>query len=288
MSARAIICHMTGAGDGGRYFPNAPLTPEALAEDVALVAEAGAAAVIVHAHDPVTGRAIADPGVYADSVARIRANSAEVLIGFGLPNPAWEVTSEGRISRRFAPDGDIEAALEPLLGLWPDFLYLEAMSGDAGVRTWALPLPVLARIGGCLRRAGVPLMARVREIGHVEALSRLTALGVLPAFPAVVLDPKRHRVLGRTIPAGTPVALSGLVPSDGRGRLPEGGAEHLFVGVGETPSLGRRTLLANLELVQMAAAVIAERSTVLAATRARPILFPRPNASPDQDDAEPA
>ncbi len=147
---------------------------------------------------------------------------------------------------------------------------------------------MLARIGGCLRRAGVPLMARVREIGHVEALSRLTALGVLPAFPAVVLDPKRHRVLGRTIPAGTPVALSGLVPSDGRGRLPEGGAEHLFVGVGETPSLGRRTLLANLELVQMAAAVIAERSTVLAATRARPILFPRPNASPDQDDAEPA
>src|SRR3974390_3174465 len=81
LNANVIIsCAVTGAGDTVGKHPAIPTTPRQIAESALEAAEAGAAIVHLHVRDPQSGKAARDPALYRETVGRIRASGADVVI----------------------------------------------------------------------------------------------------------------------------------------------------------------------------------------------------------------
>jgi len=79
-SSKVIItCAVTGAIHTPSMSPHLPLTPEQIAQQALDAAEAGAAILHLHARDPDDGRPSADPDVFAEILAPIKAGTDAVI-----------------------------------------------------------------------------------------------------------------------------------------------------------------------------------------------------------------
>lgn len=74
-----LTCAVTGSIHTPSMSPYLPITPEQIADQAIEAAEAGAAILHLHARDPATGMPSADPALFEEIVARIRARSDSVL-----------------------------------------------------------------------------------------------------------------------------------------------------------------------------------------------------------------
>ena len=74
-----ITAALTGAITVPTQTPHLPWTPERLAEDAALCAEAGAAVIHVHARDPQTGAPSSDMEIYGEILQAIKARTDAVI-----------------------------------------------------------------------------------------------------------------------------------------------------------------------------------------------------------------
>jgi len=75
-----ITSALTGAITIPTQTPHLPFTPEHLIADAIACGQAGAAAVHVHARDPVNGRPLSDPGLFEPILKGIKAAS-NVVVG---------------------------------------------------------------------------------------------------------------------------------------------------------------------------------------------------------------
>jgi uncharacterized protein (DUF849 family) len=74
-----ITCAVTGAIHTPSMSPHLPLTPRQIADSAIAAAQAGAAILHLHARDPVDGRPSADPDVFAEILAPIKAATDAVI-----------------------------------------------------------------------------------------------------------------------------------------------------------------------------------------------------------------
>src|SRR5215468_3672615 len=75
-----ISCAVTGSADSPGKNPAVPVTPQQIAQSCIDAAKAGAAIVHIHVRDPKTTRPSMDLALYRETVERIRASGADVLI----------------------------------------------------------------------------------------------------------------------------------------------------------------------------------------------------------------
>ena len=79
-SSKVIItCAVTGAIHTPSMSPHLPLTPRQIADSAIEAAQAGAAILHLHARDPLDGRPSADPDVFAEILAPIKAATGAVI-----------------------------------------------------------------------------------------------------------------------------------------------------------------------------------------------------------------
>lgn len=74
-----ITCAVTGAIHTPSMSPHLPLTPEQIAQQAIEAAEAGAAILHLHARDRNDGRPTADPEIFAEILAPIKASTDAVI-----------------------------------------------------------------------------------------------------------------------------------------------------------------------------------------------------------------
>jgi uncharacterized protein (DUF849 family) len=67
-----ITCAITGSIHTPTMSPHLPITPQQIAEEAVLAAQAGAAVIHLHARDPVTGRPTPDPAIFMQFLPQIR------------------------------------------------------------------------------------------------------------------------------------------------------------------------------------------------------------------------
>ncbi len=127
-----ITCAVTGNAPFNRRHPAFPITPAQIAAACIEAARAGAAIVHIHVRDPETGAGSRDPALFKETVDRVRASGADVLINltgglgaFFVPDP--------RDESRAMPESDVasvETRLEHLRLCKPDIASLDITTGN--------------------------------------------------------------------------------------------------------------------------------------------------------------
>src|SRR5262249_48203518 len=115
-----ITAAVTGSVTIPTQTPYLPLTPEQIAADAIACARAGAAAVHLHARDPLNGRPSADPELFREIIRRSRAES-DVIIGI-TTGGGIGMSAEDRLRAvpRFKPEiasfnlGSINFSIHPI------------------------------------------------------------------------------------------------------------------------------------------------------------------------------
>lgn len=75
-----LTCAITGAGDTADKSEHVPVTPREIADSAIDAAREGAAIVHIHVRDPETGKGSRDPGLFRETVERIRSADVDVVI----------------------------------------------------------------------------------------------------------------------------------------------------------------------------------------------------------------
>ena len=115
-----ITAALTGAITVPTQTPHLPVTPEQLAADAVACAEAGAAAVHVHARDPKNGRPSSDPELFGQIVTRIKTG-CNAIIGITTGGGMGMTPEERlRVIPRYQPElasfnlGSINFSIHPV------------------------------------------------------------------------------------------------------------------------------------------------------------------------------
>ena len=74
-----ITCAITGSIHVPTMSPYLPITPEQIAEEAVMAADAGAAVVHIHARDPTNGRPISDIDTMRNILTQIKDRSDVVI-----------------------------------------------------------------------------------------------------------------------------------------------------------------------------------------------------------------
>lgn len=130
MSKRIINCAITGSIHTPSMSPYLPITPDQIAQNALDAANAGAAAVHIHARDPENGRPSSDLAIYEEIVDKIRAKNKDVIICLTTGGGAG-MSVEERVSvvPKFKPElasmnaGSINWGLFPVAARIKEFKY---------------------------------------------------------------------------------------------------------------------------------------------------------------------
>ena len=112
-----ITCAITGSIHTPSMSPHLPITPDEIANEAVLAAEAGAAIVHLHARDPLDGKPVQDPNLFREFATNIKSRSNVVL----------NFTTGG------ASTMSIEERLQPALQLKPEVASLNMGSMNFGL-----------------------------------------------------------------------------------------------------------------------------------------------------------
>ena len=112
-----ITCAITGSIHTPSMSPHLPITPDEIANEAVLAAEAGAAIVHLHARDQLDGKPVQDPNLFREFATNIKSRSNVVL----------NFTTGG------ASTMSIEERLQPALQLKPEVASLNMGSMNFGL-----------------------------------------------------------------------------------------------------------------------------------------------------------
>lgn len=170
MQKLIITAALTGSGPTRAQNQNLPITPEEIAEEALRCWRSGAAVVHVHVRDPETGTPAFERHLFADVVARIRAES-DLLInlttsGFNLEGPDVG-------TRRLMP-----------LELKPDLCSLDvgSLNRPKG-RVFINPSDWVEMAARRMRETGVKPEIEVFDLGHVIQAANLVGRGLVAPPP---------------------------------------------------------------------------------------------------------
>ena len=182
-----ITAAITGSIHTPTMSPHLPVTPEQIARGAIEAADAGAAAVHLHARDPETGMPSPDLALFRRIVEMVRAESDVNLClttggGHGM-------TVEQRVSvvPEFGPElasfnmGSMNFGIFPLLGKTTEWKHeweprlLEASKGYVFQNTFA----DLEKICVLMRESGTKPELEIYDVGHLYSAAYLLAQGLL-------------------------------------------------------------------------------------------------------------
>ncbi|MGN6314760.1 3-keto-5-aminohexanoate cleavage protein [Trinickia sp.] len=124
-----ITCAPTGAIHTPSMSPHLPVTPEQIAAASLAAAREGAAIVHLHARDPRDGRPTQDPGVFAQFLPRIKAETDAVINLTTGGSPHMSVAERLEPALHFQPEvaslnmGSMNFGLYPMLDRFKDFRF---------------------------------------------------------------------------------------------------------------------------------------------------------------------
>lgn len=182
-----ISAAITGSIHTPTMSPYLPITPEEIAQNAIDAANAGAAAVHVHARNPENGMPSPDMNIFGEIIDRIKSESDVIICtttggGFGM-------TVEQRVAvvPTFKPElasfnqGSMNFGLFPMLGRIKEWKYewepqfLEASRGFIFQNTFA----DLEKICGIMRENGTKPELEVYDMGHLYNAAYLLSQGLL-------------------------------------------------------------------------------------------------------------
>ncbi|PTE13439.1 3-keto-5-aminohexanoate cleavage protein [Pseudogemmobacter blasticus] len=187
MSRPVILtaCINGGRPDAAALNPNLPVTPAQIAAAVAEAAALGAAVAHVHVRDPKDGRPSNDPGLWAETVARIRATGADILLNLSASMDGL-LYLDDEAGFALLP----ASTLRPVSGRTAHVIAARPEIGTMDCGTFAMgPAIHVARIDDLREmarlyaRAGIRAEVECFDFGHLEIARRLVAEGLLGARP---------------------------------------------------------------------------------------------------------
>jgi uncharacterized protein (DUF849 family) len=129
-SKRIISCAVTGSIHTPSMSPYLPITPDEIAENALGAAEAGAAAVHIHARNPENGMPTPDLGIYHQIIDKIKARNSDVIICITTGGGAgMTVEQRAAVIPEFKPElasmnaGSINWGLFPVLEKFKEFKF---------------------------------------------------------------------------------------------------------------------------------------------------------------------
>jgi 3-keto-5-aminohexanoate cleavage enzyme len=184
-SKRVIILVAVNGGQKEREDAWVPITPAEIGDESQRCRAQGAAVVHIHARDPATRAASADPNLFGQAIREIRARS-DILIqtttGIGLKydpvtrQTVWASHEERLALLSIAPAQDLVTVP---LGTW-DFVHPAGSQPDA--RTYLNTPDFLRRNITAIRARKLPWEMEIAEVGFLYNALRLAEEGIFDRY----------------------------------------------------------------------------------------------------------
>ena len=285
--ARPVIisCAVTGGStEAARINPHVPITPEQIANECIVAAEAGAHITHIHVREPDTGKATQELKYFREVVDRIRASGVDVLInlstGFGgIFAPSRDDP------RRASADSNIttpESRVAHVLELKPDLCSLDVVSMNLSHAAFINVPEHLEKMATMITAAGVKAELEAFDHGHLRMAADMFKRGLVKSPPLFQLclgidwgapaDTETMLLMRNQLPAGAVWAAFGIsrlqFPMAAQAVILGG---HVRVGLEDNLYLAQGKLSAgNAPLVERAVQIIeslGERRATMAEAR---------------------
>ena len=285
--ARPVIisCAVTGGStEATRINPHVPITPEQIANECIVAAEAGAHITHIHVREPDTGKATQELKYFREVVDRIRASGVDVLInlstGFGgIFAPSRDDP------RRASADSNIttpESRVAHVLELKPDLCSLDVVSMNLSHAAFINVPEHLEKMATMITAAGVKAELEAFDHGHLRLAADMFKRGLVKSPPLFQLclgidwgapaDTETMLLMRNQLPAGAVWAAFGIsrlqFPMAAQAVILGG---HVRVGLEDNLYLAQGKLSAgNAPLVERAVQIIeslGERRATMAEAR---------------------
>lgn len=266
-----VTCAVTGAGDTVGRHPGVPVTPGQIADAAIEAAKAGAAVAHVHVRDPETGKGSRDPGLFRETVERVRASGTDVVINL-TAGMGGDWTPSPDDPAMPGPGTDMAGPVERLAHVVE--LRPEICSIDCGTMNFGNGDEIYVSTPACLRKMaelvgdwGVKPELEVFELGHVRFARQMIAEGLVrepPLFQICLGIPwgadqsvDTMKAMKDALPPGAVWAGFGI----SRMQMPMAAAAvamggNVRVGLEDNLYLGRGVLATNAELVERVVGIV--------------------------------
>jgi len=263
-----VTVAVTGSQPTREMNPNLPITPKEIADSALECLNEGASIVHVHVRDPKTGVRDMAYELYEEVVERVRAKSRMILNLTTGPGGQLVVGQDN------APRWDASIVKSPeervqhVLKLKPELCSLDIGSSNFGTMVFMNAQPVIDRMAGLIKGAGVKPEIEIFDVGQIAIAERLMKLGLVEKNPhfqicmgtggGIPATPKNATLMAEALPKGGTWSIFGV----GRTQFPMvamgtmlGG--HVRVGMEDNLYMTRGVLAkSNGELVQRAVQII--------------------------------
>lgn len=192
MSKRILNCAITGSIHTPSMSPYLPITPDQIAQNAIDAANAGAAAVHIHARDPKDGKPSSDLNLYEEIIDKIRAKNKDVIICITTGGGAgMTVEQRASVVPKFKPElasmnaGSINWGLFPAAARIKEFKYdwekpmLEMTKGFIFQNTFADMEGIL----NIMSENGTKPELECYDVGHLYNIKFLQDVGLIKGKP---------------------------------------------------------------------------------------------------------
>lgn len=162
-----------------------PVTPEEIANEALVAAEAGAAVVHVHVRDPETRQQSSDVALYREVHDRIRAKNKELIINFTAGVGGRIVLNNDDVPG-FAETTNLmspKARTAHITEIRPDMCTIDVATMSFGENTLVNQPSHLREMAAEMLAAGAKPEIETFDTGHVRLAAHLVAEGALPKNP---------------------------------------------------------------------------------------------------------
>jgi len=223
MSRKVVVtCALTGSFETVDRNPAVPVTPEQIARSALEAASAGAAVVHIHVRDPKTGKPSMAPELYAETVERIRAADAALLLNL-TSGPGGRFIPTLHEPQKPAPGSTLttpEIRMRHIEQLKPQLCSLDVGSMNFGPHVFINTPTHLVDMARRAKAAGVKPELEAFDMGHIELAKKLIWDGLIDAPPLFQLclgisygapaTPEAMLAMRNNLPAGAVWSAFGI------------------------------------------------------------------------------
>lgn len=263
-----ITVAVTGSQPTREMNPNLPITPQEIADSAYECLNEGASIVHVHVRDPETGVRSMAPELYEEVVERVRAKSRMIINLTTGPGGQLIVGPDNKPNPGASIIEPPETRVGHVLKLKPEMCSLDVGSANFGSMVFMNAQPVIDKMAGLIKSAGVKPEIEIFEVGQVRIVERLMKLGLVDKSAhfqlcmgtngGIPATPKNATLMAESLPQGVTWSIFGVgrtqFPMVAMGVMLDG---HVRVGMEDNLYMSKGVLAkSNAELVQRTVQII--------------------------------
>lgn len=263
-----ITVAVTGSQPTREMNPNLPITPQEIADAAYECLNEGASIVHVHVRDPKTGVRSMAPELYEEVVERVRAKSRMIINLTTGPGGQLIVGPDNKPNPGASIIEPPETRVGHVLKLKPEMCSLDVGSANFGSMVFMNAQPVIDKMAGLIKSAGVKPEIEIFEVGQVRIVERLMKLGLVDKSAhfqlcmgtngGIPATPKNATLMAESLPQGVTWSIFGVgrtqFPMVAMGVMLDG---HVRVGMEDNLYMSKGVLAkSNAELVQRTVQII--------------------------------